>query len=123
MCPILNDERVTLRDGDSLTGRLGIAAQRERSWLDEAGSTRRVDFHTIANLNYEFLDGTRVGVSGTPLTSHAEPLTGGIGFGGSYNWNDDAHSLYGTASARTNLSGSFAKSYELETTIGFRRKW
>ncbi|WP_461384527.1 autotransporter family protein, partial [Devosia indica] len=118
-----NGEHVALTDGDSLQTRLGIAAEREHSWLDEAGKTRRANLYAIANLHYEVLNGTKVDVSGTPLTARAEPLSGEIGFGGSYNWNDDKYSVYGEASAATNLSGSIAKSYQIKATAGFRIRW
>lgn len=117
-----NDERVSLSDGDSLNGRLGVSLDHEQSWKGEDSKTRRTHFYGIANLYYEFLGGTSVDVSGTKLVHEQEKLWGGIGLGGSYNWNDDRYSIYGELSAKTSLS-NFADSYSVNGTAGFRVKF
>jgi len=118
-----NNAHVSLNEGDSLAGRFGISAERERSWTDDAGMVRRTNLYALANLHYEFLDGTRVDVSTTPLISEAEPLSGELGLGGTYSWNDDKYSVYGQASARTSLLDGFGDSYELRGTAGFKVRW
>ncbi|WP_233284507.1 autotransporter outer membrane beta-barrel domain-containing protein [Agrobacterium tumefaciens] len=114
--------RVSLDDGDSLRGRLGLAVERQAMWKDEDGEMRRLNVYGIANLYNEFLDGTRVDVSGVKFESRNDRLWGGIGVGGSYNWADDKYSVYGEVSANTSLK-NFADSYTIGGTVGFRMKW
>jgi outer membrane autotransporter protein len=111
-----------MRDGDSLRGRLGIALDRQTSWQADNGLLSRGHVYGIANLQYEFLDGTVVDVSGVSFSSRNDRLWGGAGVGGSYNWNDDKFSLYGEGSFNTSLA-DFGDSYELKGTAGFRMKW
>lgn len=116
------DASVSLDDGDSLRGRLGISADRDEIWKDDEGKTRRSHLYGIANLYYEFLDATQVDVSGTKFETRPERLWGGIGAGGTYNWDDDKYSVYGEVSLNTSLA-NFADSYTVGGTIGFRVKW
>lgn len=114
--------RVSLDKGDSLKGRLGLALGHERSWKDAEGQTSRAQVYGIVNLTNEFLDGTRVDVSGTKFDSRADRVTGGIGFGGTYSWNNDKYAIYGELSADTSLK-NFADSYEVGGTLGLRVKF
>lgn len=61
-------------------------------------------------------------VSGTGFTSRNDRFWGGIGLGGSYNWNSDKYSLYGEGSINTSLA-NFGDSYAYKGTVGFRVKW
>ncbi|MGX7874101.1 autotransporter outer membrane beta-barrel domain-containing protein [Mesorhizobium sp. ORM6] len=105
-----------------MRGRLGISADRDQDWKDDQGKTRRSHLYGIANLYYEFLDATRVNVSGVSFETRPERLWGGLGLGGSYNWPDDKYSVFGEASINTSLA-AFADSYSLNGTAGFRVKW
>lgn len=113
---------VSLGSADSLRGRLGLSVDSDRNWKDEGGKLRRSHLYGIANLYYEFLDASRVDVSGVSFETRPEKLWGGLGLGGSYNWNDDKYSVYGEASVNTGLA-SFGDSYALNGTAGFRVKW
>jgi outer membrane autotransporter protein len=113
---------VSLLDGDSLRGRLGISLDREASWQADNGLLSRSHVYGIANLHYEFLDGTAVDVSDAVFSNRSDRVWGGMGLGGSYNWNDDKYSLYGEGSVNTSLE-NFADSYELKGTAGLRIKW
>ncbi|MGO4737270.1 autotransporter outer membrane beta-barrel domain-containing protein [Bosea sp. 2KB_26] len=112
--------RVSLGDGDSLKGRLGLAADYRNSWRDSAGQLVSTTLYGIANLSYEFLDGTTASVSGARFSSAEERLWGGLGLGAKYDWG--RYSLYGEASVRTSLA-QFADSYELSGRAGFRMSW
>lgn len=113
---------VSLDKGDSLQGRLGLTLDRETSWQNANGMTDRAHVYGIANLYYEFLKGTRVDVAGTSFASEKERLWGGIGLGGSYNWNDDKYSIYGEGIVNTSLK-NFGDSHSLKGNVGFRMKW
>ena len=100
----------------SLRGRLGISFDYQNSWQNARGTTDRALVYGIANLYNEFLDGTKVNVSDVSFTNKSERLWGGIGFGGSYNWNDEKYSLYGEGSVNTSLN-HFGDSYS------YKERW
>jgi fibronectin-binding autotransporter adhesin len=111
--------RVSLDRGESLQGRIGLSVERQNSWYNANGLIDRTYLYGIANLYYQFLEGTKVDVSGTSFANQTERLWGGIGLGGSYNWNSDKYSIYGEGSINTSLE-SFADSYSYKGTLGFR---
>lgn len=107
---------------DSLTGRLGLSADYESEWKGSAGQTSRSHVYGIANLYYNFLDGTDVDVSGTRLTSKPQQLWGGLGVGGSLSWADDRYSVHGELLARSSLE-DFGDSRAFGGSVGFSVKW
>ncbi|WP_235943026.1 autotransporter family protein [Ochrobactrum soli] len=113
---------VSLDKGDSLQGRLGITLDHENSWQNGKGLTNRSHVYGIANLYYEFLDSTRVDVAGVSFASKKDRLWGGVGIGGSYNWDNDKYSIYGEGIVNTSLN-NFGDSYSLKGNVGFRVKW
>jgi outer membrane autotransporter protein len=114
--------RVSLDRDDSLSGRLGLSIDRENSWYGDNGLISRSHIYGIANLYYEFLDGSRVDVDGTKFSSRDNRVWGGVGIGGSYNWNEDKYSIYGEGAVNTSLV-DFGDSYALKGAVGFRVKW
>ena len=58
-------------------------------------------------------------VAGVSFDSRNERIWGGIGLGGSYNWNDDKYSIYGEGSVDTSLQ-NFADSHAFKGSLGFR---
>lgn len=113
---------VALRDGDSLRARVGLAAEYETRWTAANGTKSRASLYGIANLYHEFLDGYRVAIADGEVTSRNDRLWGGIGVGGTLNWNDDRFSVYGEASVATSLE-HFGDSHSVAGTIGLRVKW
>ncbi|ASV83763.1 outer membrane autotransporter barrel domain protein [Ochrobactrum quorumnocens] len=113
------DSRISLDRGRSLQGRIGLSLEQQNSWYNANGLIDRTYLYGIANVYYEFLDGTKVDVSGTSFASKNERLWGGIGLGGSYNWNSDKYSIYGEGSVNTSLK-NFGDSYSYKGTLGFR---
>ena len=113
---------VSLEDGDSLLGRLGVSLDRENSWTAANGTLTRSHLYGLANLRYEFLQGTRVDVATVDFANRTDRFWGEIGIGGSYNWNDDKYSVYGEGSVATSLS-NFGDSNAIKGTLGFRVKW
>jgi len=113
---------VSLDDGDSFKGRVGITIDQKLSQTMEDGSTSLSHVYGITNLHYDILGESRVMVSGTSFVSQADRLTGEIGIGGSYNWLNNKYSLYGEALAATGLE-NFGDSYQLKGTAGFKVKF
>lgn len=100
---------VTLESGDSLKGRIGLA-------LDYDGGTGESPSHVygIANITYEFLDGTAVDVAGTEVGFEPDSFGAELGIGGAYRWGGGRHSLYGEALGTSSFEGS----YGIKGTVG-----
>ncbi|MGM5048805.1 autotransporter family protein [Tardiphaga sp. 604_B6_N1_1] len=112
---------VSLRDGDSLLGRAGLALNHQKTWNDGAGIVRS-DIYGIGNLGYEFLEGTRVDVAGTGFASAQDRLWGSIGGGGTYSWANGRYAVFGEVSYSASLEDAAAnRSYK--GTGGFRIVW
>lgn len=109
---------VSLKDAHDFRGRLGISADYEDSWLDDGGRQSRLHAYGIANLYYNFHSRSQTDLSGVRLASEPDALWGGLGLGGTYNWDNDRYALYGEASIDTSL-GNFGDSYALTGRIGF----
>ncbi|MET3646012.1 outer membrane autotransporter protein [Phyllobacterium ifriqiyense] len=114
--------RVSLDRGESLQGRLGLTLDHQDSWQNDNGMLNRTHVYGIANLYYEFLEGTKIDVDGTSFASRNDRIWGGLGVGGTYNWNDDKYSIYGEGLVNTSLN-NFGDSYSVKGTVGFRVKW
>lgn len=113
---------VSLKKAESLQGRLGLSLDYQNSWMNDRGMINRSYAYGIANLYHEFLNGTKVNVSGLNFANKSDRWWAGIGLGGSYNWNDDKYSIYGEGLVTTSLN-HFADSYAYKGTIGMRIKW
>ncbi|GAA0609259.1 autotransporter outer membrane beta-barrel domain-containing protein [Paenochrobactrum glaciei] len=113
---------VSRKKGDSLRARLGLSVDYQNSWQNAQGMTDRSSVYGIVNLYNEFLSGTKVRVSTEDFINKSERFWGGIGFGGSYNWDDDKYSIYGEGSVNTSFK-NFGDSYNYQGTLGVRVKW
>jgi outer membrane autotransporter protein len=113
---------VSNRNGDSLNARLGLSADYRTAWRDGNGMITRAKLYGIANLYQELLGDMRVNVAGVNFGTGNDKTWGGIGAGGTYTWADDKYALYGEGSLNTSLN-SFAKSYAVKGTVGFRVQW
>jgi outer membrane autotransporter protein len=102
---------VALRKGDSLKGRLGVAADYE------PGAGTHV--YGIGNLTYEFLDGTAVAVSGVDLAIKPQRFGAELGLGGTYGWEGGKYALHGEALAATSFQGSRSLKGTAGFTMGF----
>ncbi|UIJ96041.1 autotransporter outer membrane beta-barrel domain-containing protein [Sinorhizobium meliloti] len=114
--------RVSLDDGNSLRGRIGLALDREQQWQGAEGDGRSSRLFGTVDLYREFLGDTRADVSGVSFGIEADDWIGEIGIGGSYNWGDDKYSLYGEARASTGLS-DFGGSYAVRASVGLKMKF
>ncbi|WP_425598159.1 autotransporter outer membrane beta-barrel domain-containing protein [Brucella intermedia] len=114
--------RVSLHDGDSLIGRIGLAANYANSWKGDDGLMVNTTVYGIANLYQEMLGGSSVNVAGVDFDTDNDKTWGGIGAGGTYAWADNKYAIYGEGSVNTALN-HFADSYALKGTVGFKVKW
>lgn len=110
---------VSLDESRSVKTRLGISADYQK--LDTV-SNSRTHIYGIANLYYDFADGSATNVSGVKLASENQSLWGGIGAGASHNWQDDKYSIYGQVEVKTSLD-DFGGSSSISGTIGMRMSW
>ncbi|MDX3900374.1 MAG: autotransporter-associated beta strand repeat-containing protein [Sphingobium sp.] len=100
--------------GNSLKTRWGISLD----YQSNETQARRTHVYGIANLTYEWLDGTRVDVSGTPIANQDQRLWAEMGVGGSLSWNDQI-TLYTEVSGSTALK-DFADGYGIKAVAGLR---
>ncbi|WLF98061.1 autotransporter outer membrane beta-barrel domain-containing protein [Brucella intermedia] len=114
--------RISNRDGDSLTGRLGLAASYANAWKGEDGLMVNTSVYGIANLYQEFLGDARMNYAGTHMVTDSDGTWGGIGAGGTYAWADNKFAIYGEGSINTSLN-HFADSYAIKGNLGFKVKW
>lgn len=112
------DGTVSLNSGDTLVGRLGLSADYEDEWRDASGATNRTHLYGVANLYYDFLDGTSVDVSGTEFVSQNQGLWGGVGVGGSMSWADEQYSVFGEALVRGSVE-DFGGNNAVGAKVGF----
>ncbi|QEN86049.1 autotransporter outer membrane beta-barrel domain-containing protein [Labrys sp. KNU-23] len=112
--------RVSIGDGDSVLGRLGVRVENLSTWKGEDGETRRLQFYGIANLSYEFMGDTSVKIAGATVEQQDKRLWGEIGTGATYAWNDKS-SVYAEASYGHALASG--DNYTAKGTVGFRYKW
>ncbi|MET2832666.1 autotransporter outer membrane beta-barrel domain-containing protein [Mesorhizobium shangrilense] len=103
---------VSLRRGDSLKGRLGAA-------LNYDAQATGSHVYGIANLTYEFLDGTSVAVSGVDMSFEPQRFGAELGLGGTYKWAGGKYALYGEALASTSFEGSHALKGTAGLTVRF----
>ena len=116
-----NDAMVSTDRADSLKTRWGISLDHQKVWGGASG-TRSSHLYGIVNLNYEWLDGSVVDVSGTPIARRDERLWSEVGLGGSYSWNDGKFTIYSEISANTAVN-NFGDSNSLRGNAGFRMKF
>ncbi len=89
---------------------------------DISSATGNSQIYGLANLYYEFSGKSRVDVSGIKFINRPDQLSGEIGAGGSYNWDDNKYSLYCEISTATSLE-NFGKSYQFKGPAGIRVKF
>ena len=116
------DADVSLRNGDSLTGRLGLSADYRHSGQDARGRPTSTNVYVIANLYQELLSDTRINVAGLDFGSGNDRTWGGIGVGGHHSWGGGKYALYGEVSANTAL-GRYTDSYSLKANAGVKIRW
>ncbi|CAM4360189.1 autotransporter-associated beta strand repeat-containing protein [Bordetella muralis] len=115
--------RVSLESGDSLLGRVGVAADHQDVVRDAMGKVvHRRSVYGIANLYYEMLDGTAVRVAGGRIASSDDRAAAGLGAGATYSWADDKYAVYGEVMAKTSLE-NFGESYSYSGTVGLRMRY
>nr|WP_081485908.1 autotransporter outer membrane beta-barrel domain-containing protein [Bartonella tamiae] len=114
-----NNGHIRREDGYSLRGRIGVAFDTEKIWKSEKSDMRSLKPYGIGNLYYEFLDGREIAVTNFDFRNRSDRFWGGLGGGLTYNWNDNAYSLYTKIVAST-IFIDFGDRYTLHGTIGFK---
>ncbi|WP_445379179.1 autotransporter-associated beta strand repeat-containing protein [Pseudochrobactrum asaccharolyticum] len=113
---------IAMDNGDSLNARMGISADYRNAWRDNNGQITQSNVYLIANLHQDFLEGSKINVSGESLNSRNDRTWGSMGTGGTYSWADDKYTIYGEGSISTSLQ-NFADSYTVKGSVGLRIKW
>lgn len=114
--------RVGLRKGQRMTGRLGVSLDKQIIWQGQTGDTRNAQFFGILNLYQHLVEETTVNVAQVDITHETERTWGGIGFGGSYSWDDDRYNILGEISAKSAFE-NMSDNHEIAGTLRARLKW
>ncbi|MBO9127858.1 MULTISPECIES: hypothetical protein [unclassified Rhizobium] len=101
----------------NLKERLGISVDFENNGTHGTAQASRLHAYGTANVYYDFQSRFADSLSGARLVSEQDPLWGGIGIGGTFNWGDGKYVLYDEATLNTSLS-NFRGSYSLTGRIG-----
>lgn len=107
----VSDAVVSTGKGDSLRTRWGVTLDHQDAWEDG-----RSHIYGLVNLNYEWLDGTRALVSGTPIDRADERLSAEVGLGASIKWRKGL-TLYSEVSGNSPFR-DFGNSYSLKGSVG-----
>lgn len=113
---------ISSNQANSLIGRIGLSADYQNTTLNAQEKLERSHFYGIANLYYDFLNEYAITVTTLPFSNQNYPLWGGLGIGGSKNWNNDFFSVFGEASVNTSLS-HFSHNYSILGKVGVRIQW
>lgn len=113
---------VSGENDNNLNVRLGISADYRSVWTTSNGQVTRANVYVITNLYQEFLSSNTVDVAGVAFDNANDKTWGQLGAGGTYTWADNKYALYGEGSINTSLN-SFAESYSVNGTVGFRVRW
>lgn len=114
--------RVSLRDNDRLTTRLGVSADKQFMWESKEGDIRHLQFYGIANVYYNVMNKTTVNVSGINFSHERLKTWGGLGLGTSYSWGGDLYNITG----EINTKGAFedlSKNKEASSTVRVRMRF
>lgn len=110
---------MSLRNGASLKGRVGVGIDYQNEWKDARGQDTAVGVHAVASLTQEFLDGATVLISGANATLTGQKFGAEFGLGGSYSWANGARKLHGELVGSTSFQGSNS----VKGTIGFTHRF
>jgi fibronectin-binding autotransporter adhesin len=112
---------VSLTAAESLLGRAGLSLNHQKTWNDGSGIVRS-ELYGIANLHYEFLNGSIINVAGTSFANANDRLWGSIGGGGVYSWANGRYSVFGEVTYKASLAEA-ADNHSYKGTGGFRIVW
>lgn len=110
-------ERVSSEELESLTLRLGLAA--ERVW--KHSPTRASSAYLIANLIHEFEDAAVTDVNGVGLASGFAEWTAEAGLGATHTWQNGKFAVFAEASLLEAIGGADASG--IQGTLGFRARF
>lgn len=114
-----NSVIVNEKDYKGLEGRLGLALNYEKSYMNSSGKVVRNKVYLLGNLRHEFKGDSTISVSGVDYESKLNSTWVSLGIGGSHNWNEDKYTVYGEVSLASSTK-KFGDEYELVGEIGLR---
>ncbi|TMV04688.1 autotransporter outer membrane beta-barrel domain-containing protein [Brucella haematophila] len=108
----------------SLTGRLGLAANYATNWQAADGTGSQLTLGGIINVYQELKGGADyIMVSGERVaTGSIDKTWGEIGVTANYSWANDVYSVFGKMATASSLQ-NFGDSYSVTGNVGVRVKW
>jgi len=114
--------RISNRNSDSLSGRIGIAVNHNRDFTGSDGRAVNASAYAITNLYQELLGDGRISYAGAHLVTNTDKTWAGIGLGGHYAWADSKYTIFGEGLVNASLN-HFAQSYNLKANVGVKVNW
>lgn len=105
------DAEVSLDRGESLKTRLGLSLDQHEAW--EGG---RGHVYAVANLSYEWMDPSRVDVSGASFEHANERLWGEVGIGFSATWSLGV-TFFGETAVNSAIEDSESRSFRANAGV------
>lgn len=105
------DAQVSLDRGESLKSRLGLSVDQHEIW--EGG---RGHVYAVANISYEWMDPSRVDVSGALIEHANERLWGEVGVGFSATWSPGV-TFFGETAVNAALEDSESRSFRANAGV------
>ncbi|MND77399.1 Outer membrane protein IcsA autotransporter precursor [compost metagenome] len=105
------DAEVSLDRGESLKTRLGLSLDQHEAW--EGG---RGHVYAVANLSYEWMDPSRVDVSGASFEHANERLWGEVGIGFSATWSPGV-TFFGETAVNSAIEDSESRSFRANAGV------
>ncbi|WP_338576687.1 autotransporter-associated beta strand repeat-containing protein [Brevundimonas olei] len=105
------DAEVSLDRGESLKTRLGLSIDQHEAW--ESG---RGHVYAVANISYEWMDPSRVDVSGTLIEHADERLWGEVGIGFSATWRPGV-TFFGETAVTSALEDGDSRSFRANAGV------
>ncbi|MBB5190410.1 fibronectin-binding autotransporter adhesin [Silvimonas terrae] len=116
------DAQVSADNGSSLVNRVGLSLDHEQKWIAANGKASRSHLYGVANVYYDYLNGTSAHVSDVTVENKLQAWWAGVGMGASLNWDDDRYTAYGEVLARMSLQ-DVGDSNALGARVGIKMKW
>lgn len=120
------DSKVSLESGDNLLGRIGVSLNKEIITTTKHGVSSQSNVYGNVDLYNEFLNGSKVSVSGgapaVDFSSRDERQYVGVGTGATHEWLNGRYAVYGNINLLT-ATHNMGDNYAVGGSVGVRLSW
>lgn len=114
--------RISLSDGDSVLGRVGLSGDKRSEWQDQEGTTTRSTLHVSVDVLQEMAQGTAVNVDDVRFSSRDARTQLALSTGGTLDWADGRYAVYGNVGVQASPHNP-QENYGAGGNLGVRVSW